>query len=271
MNNKNKLTGSQTQPYKQTNFDRIIDNTFVMVYGVLLKMLRTPEQFIDVTIQPIVFILMFSYVFGGAIAGNVRNYLPFLIPGILVQTLIGSSMVTGTQLRDDMDKGVFDRFRSLPITRIAPLAGSVIADIIRYAIATTITFATGIIIGFKPYGGVFGVLSAGLLVIFVSWSISWIFAYIGVIANSAESLQGISFLILMPLTFLSNAFAPINSFPKIMRWIANANPITHVVSAARQLTNHGTICTDFWLALLGSFLIISIFAPLTLNAYMKKT
>ena len=183
-----------------------VQNSFSMAYRGLLKIRRTPEQLIDVTLQPIIFTLMFSYIFGGAIAGSVADYLPTLIPGILVQTVVTTSVVTGVQLREDMDKGVFDRFKSLPIARIAPLAGALLADTVRYAIATTLTFTMGFVLGYRPEGGIGYVVLAGLLVIVCSWAISWIFAFFGVIARSASSVQGISFLVLFPLTFLSNAF-----------------------------------------------------------------
>ena len=132
-----------------------------MAYRGLLKIRRTPEQLFDVTLQPIIFTLMFTYIFGGAIAGDVQSYLPILIPGILVQTVLTTSSVTGTQLREDMDKGVFDRFKSLPIARIAPLAGALLADTIRYLIATTLTFVMGYIMGYRPAGGIGGVVAAG--------------------------------------------------------------------------------------------------------------
>jgi hypothetical protein len=131
----------------RTSLAQAVENTLTMAYRGLIKIRRTPEQLIDVTVQPIIFTLMFAYLFGGAIAGDVKNYLPSLIPGILVQTVITTSVVTGTQLREDMDKGVFDRFRSLPIARIAPLSGALLADTIRYAIATTLTFVMGYIMG----------------------------------------------------------------------------------------------------------------------------
>jgi ABC-2 type transport system permease protein len=271
MISKTRDTVSQTKIHGQTLLDKLIDNTLVMAYRGLIKVRRTPEQLFDVTLQPVIFVLMFSYIFGGAISGNVRNYLPICIPGILVQTLMTAATVTGSQLREDMDKGVFNRFRSLPIARISPLAGALIADIIRYVIATILTFATGLMIGFRPYGGITGMIAAGLLAIFAAWSISWVFAFFGVIASSAASFTGISMLILMPLTFLSNAFAPTSTFPKLLQWIANNNPVSHLVSAVRQLTNHGMIGIDFWMSLLGSIAFILVFAPLTLNAYKKKT
>ena len=137
-----------------TGLAAAVRQSFTMAYRGLVKVRRTPEQLFDVTLMPIVFTVMFTYIFGGAIAGDVGSYLPIIIPGILVQTVITTSVVTGIQLREDMDKGVFDRFRSLPIARIAPLAGALLADTVRYAIATAITFTVGIVMGLRPAGGV---------------------------------------------------------------------------------------------------------------------
>ena len=245
-------------------------NTLTMAYRGLINVRRTPEQLFDVTLQPIIFTLIFAYLFGGAIAGDVTSYLPILIPGILVQSVITTSVVTGTQLREDMDKGVFDRFRSLPIARIAPLSGALLADTMRYAIATTITFAVGFLMGYHPAGGLGAVLTAGLLVIVCSWAISWIFAYFGVIARTASSVQGISMLILFPLTFMSNAYVPIDTMPGWLSWFASVNPVSHLVTAVRELANAGTVGADLWLSLLGAGVIVLIFAPLTVRAYMRK-
>ena len=245
-------------------------HTRTMAYRGLIKIRRTPEQLIDVTIQPIIFTLMFAYIFGGAIAGDVQTYLPQLIPGILVQTVITGSVVTGTQLREDMDKGVFDRFRSLPIARIAPLSGALLADTVRYAIATTMTMLMGVLMGWRPGGGLTSVVLAGLLVIACAWALSWIFALFGVIARTAASVQGISMLILFPLTFLSNAFVPADSLPNWLQWFADINPVSHLVTAVRDLANSGTVGSDLWTSLLGAAVIVAIFAPLTVRAYMRK-
>ncbi|TGV22656.1 ABC transporter permease [Mesorhizobium sp. M00.F.Ca.ET.186.01.1.1] len=202
----------------RASFAQALRHSLTMAYRGLLKIRRTPEQLFDVTIQPILFTLMFTYIFGGAISGNVENYLPIIIPGILVQTVISTSIVTGVQLREDMDKGVFDRFKSLPIARIAPLAGALLADTIRYTIATVLTFAMGYIMGYQPEGGLGFVAIAGILVIACSWAVSWIFAFFGVIARTAASVQGISMLVLFPLTFLSNAFVPVETMPTWLQW-----------------------------------------------------
>jgi ABC-2 type transport system permease protein len=245
-------------------------NTVTMAHRGLLKIKRTPEQLFDVTLQPIIFTVMFALLFGGAIAGNVQGYLPELIPGILAQTVITTSVVTGVQLREDMDKGVFDRFKSLPIARIAPLSGALLADTLRYAIATTITFVTGFFMGYHPAAGIGFVVVAGLLVIVCAWAISWIFAFFGVVARTAGSVQGISFLVLFPLTFFSNAFVPVDTLPSWLQTFVNINPVSHLVTAVRDLANHGTFGVDGWWALLGAAVIVAVFAPLTVRAYMRK-
>jgi ABC-2 type transport system permease protein len=235
----------------RTSISQAVRNSFTMAYRGLLKVRRTPEQLFDVTFQPIIFTLMFTYIFGGAIAGNVDNYLPMIIPGILIQTLIGASVASGVQLRDDMDKGVFDRFKSLPIARIAPLAGALLADVVRYVIAAVLTFTIGFSIG-------------------CTWAVSWIFAFFGVIARNAASVQGISMLALFPLMFLSNAFVPVKTMPDWLQWIAKANPLSHMITAVRELTNHGTIGTDFIISLIGAGAIVAIFAPITVRVYMRR-
>ncbi|MGU3470644.1 ABC transporter permease [Paenibacillus sp. D51F] len=254
-----------------TSLGQTIRNSLTMAYRGLLKIKRTPEQLFDVTLQPIIFTLMFTYIFGGAISGDVASYLPIIIPGILVQTVIGTSVVTGVQLREDMDKGVFDRFKSLPIARIAPLAGALLADTIRYTIATVLTFTMGFIMGYRPEGGLGSIVLAALLVIACAWAISWIFAFFGVIARTASSVQGISMLVLFPLTFLSNAFVPVDTMPNWLQFFVKINPITHLVSAVRQLANNGTVGWDLSLSLIGAAVIVAIFAPITVRAYMKRT
>jgi len=255
---------------QRSSFRQSVRNSFTMAYRGLIKIKRTPEQLIDVTLQPILFTLMFTYIFGGAIAGNVSNYLPIIIPGILVQTVITTSVVTGVQLREDMDKGVFDRFKSLPIARIAPLAGSLLADTVRFTIATTLTFTMGYIMGYRPEGGLAFLLLAGLLVIVCAWAVSWIFAFLGVIARTASSVQGMSMIVLFPLTFLSNAFVPAETLPKLLEWFSNINPVSHLVTAIRELTNSGIVGWDFAISLIGAAVIVAIFAPLTVRAYMKR-
>lgn len=262
------VPGAERQLKNLTGPSQTLRNSLTMAHRGLLKMRRTPEQFFDVTLQPILFTVMFTYIFGGALAGSIKAYLPTIIPGILIQTVITTSVVTGVQLREDMDKGVFNRFKSLPIARIAPLAGALLADTIRYGIATVLTFTMGYIMGYRPE--LVGVIAGGLLTIFFSWCISWIFAFFGVIARTASSVQGISLLILFPLTFLSNAFVNVKTMPHWLQNFVNFNPLSHLIAAVRQLANHGAIGHDFWLCIVGALVIVAVFAPLTVRAYMRK-
>jgi len=249
---------------------QVLRDTVTMAYRNLLKMRRTPEQFADVAIQPILFPVMFGYLFGGAINGSVAAYLPQLIPGILAMSILTTSQVTGQQLREDMDKGVFNRFKSLPIARIAPLSGALLADTTRYLIVAVLTFITGFFMGYRPGGGILGIVAGSLLAIGVAWCLSWVFALIGVLARSAGSVQAIGFLFIFPLTFLSNAFVPVDTLPNWLQVFVKVNPISHLVAAVRDLANHGTIGGDFWLCLLIAAIIVLIFAPLTVRAYMRK-
>ena len=246
-----------------------ISQTLAMAWRALKKMRRNPEQFFDVTIQPLLFTAMFAYIFGGAISGDVHNYLPLLIPGIVAQTVLTTCMASGVQLREDLDKGVFDRFKVLPIARIAPLAGPVVADVVRYLIAASLTFLTGLLIGYRPGGGVLGVLGAIALSIFIGWSLAWIFTFIGTIARNARSVQGISMLILFPLTFLSNAFVPVKTLPAGLADFVKINPVSILVTATRDLANNGTITSEVGWTLVAGLVVIAIFAPLSVLSYRR--
>src|ERR671924_170591 len=180
---------ARTRPH--SSLADTVSQTLSMAWRALKKMRRNPEQFFDVTIQPLLFTAMFAYVFGGAISGDVQSYLPLMIPGIVAQTVLTTCMATGVQLREDMEKGVFDRFKSLPMSRIAPLAGPMVADLVRYLVAASLTFLTGMVMGYRPQGGPLGVLAAIALATFIGWSMAWIFTWIGTLARSARSVQGI--------------------------------------------------------------------------------
>jgi ABC-2 type transport system permease protein len=246
-----------------------VSQTMTMAWRATKKMRRNPEQFFDVTIQPLLFTAMFAYIFGGAISGSVAKYLPLMIPGILAQTALTACMATGVQLREDMEKGVFDRFKSLPIARIAPLAGPMVADLLRYAIAATLTFATGIAMGYRPHGGVPGVLGAVVLTIIAGWSLAWVFTWVGTVARSAQAVQGISMMIMFPLTFMSNAYVKVSTLPDWLASFVKVNPVSHIVSATRDLANHGAVTAQVGWALLGCALVIAVFAPLSLRSYQR--
>jgi ABC-2 type transport system permease protein len=262
--------GAKRKLRNRVSLGQTIRDTWIMAYRGLLKIRRTPEQLFDVIFQPIIFTLLFSQIFGGAIAGGVQSYLPILVPGILAQTVLTTTAVTGTQLREDMDKGVFDRFKSLPIARIAPLAGALLTDTVRYLIATALTFATGFALGYRPGGGITGVLAAGALMIVCAWALSWVFALLGVIARTASSVQGLSLLILLPLTFFSNAFVQVKTMPDWLQNLVNLNPVTHLITAVRDLAEKNAVGGDMWWALLGALILVVVFAPLTVRLYMRK-
>jgi ABC-2 type transport system permease protein len=247
-----------------------VSQTLAMAWRSWTKMLRNPEQFFDVIIQPLLFTAMFAYVFGGAISGDVASYLPLLIPGILAQTTLTVCMSTGISLREDMDKGVFDRFKSLPMARIAPLAGPMVADLSRYTIATGLTILTGLVMGYRPGGGVAGVLAGALLTIVAGWSLAWIFTWLGTIASTARSVQAISMMIMFPLTFLSNAFVPADTLPSGLEAFVNVNPVSHVVTAVRDLLNDGRVTGEVGFALLGCAIVVAVFAPLAVRSYSRK-
>jgi ABC-2 type transport system permease protein len=253
-----------------TSFRETVSQTFSMAWRALKKMQRNPEQFFDVIIQPLLFTAMFTYIFGGAIAGNVKSYLPTIITGIMVQTALTACMATGTQMREDMDKGVFDRFRSLPMARIAPLAGPMTADLIRYAIAATLTLFTGALMGYRPGGGVLGVAAGWILVVVTGWSLSWIFAWLGTVMRTAQAVQGVGMMIMFPLTFLSNAFVPVGTLPGWLQAFVKVNPVTLVINAIRDLINQGQVTANVGWAVLGCAVVVAIFAPLAVLTYNRK-
>lgn len=263
------VPGVERKLKNRTSLRMTLSNTFTMAYRNLVLIRRTPQQLFDVTIQPILFTVLFTFLFGGAVAGSVSGYLPIIIPGILAQTNLTACMATGVQLREDMDKGVFNRFKSFPISRIAPLAGPLLADVIRYGIATVLTVVMGYLLGYR-WASIGGIAVGCLLVIFAAWAISWIFALLGTVARTAQTVQGISTAIMFPLAFLSGAFVPTSTLPGWLQDFVKINPLTYIVSATRQLFNKGTIGNDFWLSIAGALMVVAIFAPITLATYMRK-
>jgi daunorubicin/doxorubicin transport system permease protein len=247
-----------------------VGQTFSMAWRALRKMRRNPEQLFDVVIQPLLFTAMFAYIFGGAIAGGVRGYLPTIITGILAQTSLTACMAAGTQMREDMEKGVFDRFRAMPMARIAPLAGPMIADLLRYAIAATLTITTGLLMGYRPGGGFGGVAAGWILVVVAGWSLSWIFAWLGTVLRTAQAVQGVGMMIMFPLTFLSNAFVPADTLPGWLQAFVKVNPVSLVIKAVRDLMNEGTVTSNVGWALLGCVAVVAVFAPLAVRSYGRK-
>lgn len=251
------------------SFGTAVKNTFTFAHRTLLKIIHSPESLLDVTLMPILFTLMFTYLFGGAISGDIASYLPIIIPGILIQTCVTSCGNAGTQLREDMDKSISNRFKSMPIARISPLAGVLTADLVRYAIAGAVVFIVGAIIGYRP--GFLSVIACIGFVTFVGWCLSWLFAFVAMTAKSVSSASLYAMLIMFPLTFLSNAFVPTETMPKAIRFFAEyINPVSKAIAAVREILGKGTIGADFWLALVGSLVILAVFVPLTLWTYKRN-
>jgi len=241
-----------------------------LAWRALVKMRRNPEQLVDVTAMPVLFTVMFGLLFGGAVSGSIAHYLPTLIPGIVAMTTITACVAAGVQLREDMDKGVFDRFRSLPIARIAPLAGPMMADLVRFALATSVTLIVGVLMGYRPGGGVLGVAGGMGLAVITGWCLAWIFLWIGTIAKTAGAVQGMSMMIMFPLAFLSNAFVPISTLPGWLQAVTRVNPVSHVVSALRDLMNKGALTAQVGWALLGCAAVAAIFIPLAVGSYSRR-
>jgi oleandomycin transport system permease protein len=243
----------------------------VLARRSLIKTWRTPEALIDVTLQPIIFLLLFTYVFGGAIAGgSQQEYLQFLLPGLLGQTIAMASVSLGQNLNADIEKGVFDRFRSLPIGRSAPLIGAVLADLVRYLILFTVTMVVGTIMGFDATNGWVGVLASLVLSMAFALCFGWISVFVGMKARTAGAVQGIMFLLILPLTFGSNTFVPTDTMPGWLQAFVNVNPISHLVSAVRGLMLGGPVATDVLWTLGWMAGLLVVFMPLAVRAYRRR-
>ena len=179
----------------------------------MLKVKHVPEQLLDVTITPVMFVLMFTYIFGGAIAGSTADYLDYILPGILVMSVLFTTVYSGVALNTDLTKGVVDRFRTLPIWKPAPLVGALLGDSVRYFVAGTVIVVLGVILGFRPEAGVGGVLLALLLVIVFAFALSWVFQTIGLLMRSPNAVMNAGFMGIFPLTFLSNVFVEPDTLP----------------------------------------------------------
>lgn len=239
-------------------------------WRALLKIKHVPEQLFDVTAFPVIFLLMFTYLFGGAIAGSTGDYLQFLLPGILVMTVTMITMYTGMDLNKDIVKGVFDRFRTLPIWRPALLVGALAVDMVRYSMAAFIMISLGLILGFRPEGGAIGVVAAvGLLLLF-SFSFSWIWTALGIVMRSEKSLMMISMMFLFPLTFVSNVFVDPQTLPGWLHGFVEWNPISLLVTAIRGLMHGSATIQDIGWVLLVSLLLTAVFAPLTMYLFRHK-
>lgn len=236
-------------------------------WRALLKIKHVPEQLFDVTVFPIMFTLLFTFLFGGALAGSTENYIQFLLPGILVQGVIMITMYTGTTLRTDLEKGVFDRFRSLPIWRPSPLVGMLLGDAVRFAISATITSLLGLLLGWRPGGGFVGVLLGVLLTLVFAFSLGWIWTFISLVLRTSGAVMGVSMLVITPITFGSNIFVDPSTMPEWLQAFVNVNPVSHLVTAVRDLMGGAPAGSEVATTLIWSGVLVAVFGSLTMWRY----
>jgi len=236
----------------------------------MLKVKHVPEQLLDVTITPVMFVLMFTYLFGGAIAGSTSEYRDFVIPGVLVMAVIFTTVYSGIAINTDLTRGVIDRFRSLPIWKPSPLVGALLGDCVRYLVAGTVIIVLGLILGFRPDNGVPGVLAALGLVILFSFSLSWAFTTMGLLMRSPNAVMNAGFMSIFPITFLSNIYVEPETLPRGLEAFVDANPISHLVSASRGLMNGSLDTTNLIVVLATAAALTAVFGPLTSRLYRTK-
>jgi oleandomycin transport system permease protein len=245
-------------------------HALVLARRSLIKTWRTPEALIDVTLQPVIFLLLFVYVFGGAIAhGSRHDYLQFLLPGMLGQTIAMAGVALGQNLNADIEKGIFDRFRSLPIARSTPLVGAVLADFARYLVVCVITLGFGYLIGFRIQTSAVATLGAIALSVAFALCFCWISVFVGMMVRTPGAVQGIMFLLVFPLAFGSNVFVPTSTMPGWLQGFVKVNPFTHLVAAVRGLLLGGPVAGHAGWTILWMGVLLVVFVPLALRAYRR--
>jgi len=249
----------------------LLRHSLVLAGRAVRKIRRTPEQFIDVTLQPIIFVLLFVYIFGGAISGSTHDYLQYVLPAIMVQTVLFTSLSIGVNLNTDIKKGVFDRFRSLPIGRSAPLIGAVSAEVVRFSTSVIVLMGFGYALGFRVGTDPLSALAGCLLAIAFALCMSWVAVFLGTWLRESGAVQGIGFLVMFPLTFGSNMFVPTSSLPGWLQGWVKINPVTHLTDAIRGLLVGGPVAAPVGWSVLTGAIILAIFAPLAVATYRRKT
>jgi len=248
---------------------RLVSDTLVIAERNLVRLTRAPDLLLAFTVQPVMFVLLFVYVFGGAIITPGYSYEDFLLPGIIVQNIAFGGFVTALGLNEDLQKGLIDRFRSLPMARSAVLAGRTLADVVTNTFSIAVLLVTGLIIGFSFDASLVEIVGGlGLLLLF-GYAFSWVFALLGLIVSSPEAANSLGFIAVFPLTFISSAFVPVESMPSALRWFAEINPFTIVVDAMRALWIGAPAGNSIWAAVVWALVIIAIFAPLAVSRYRR--
>ncbi len=238
-------------------------------WRALLKIKHVPEQLFDVTVFPVMITLLFTYLFGGAIAGSVDDYIQFLLPGILVQGVVMITMYTGVTLNTDIQKGVFDRFRSLPIWRPSALVGMLLGDAVRFTIASVVVLSLGLLIGFRPEGGPAGVLGGVALLLLFAFSFGWIWTFLALVLRTPNAVMGVSMMVITPLTFGSNIFVDPSTMPGWLQAFVEVNPVSDLVTGVRGLMNGVPVGDHVLVTVLWSAALVAVFGPLTMRRYAR--
>jgi ABC transporter DrrB family efflux protein len=248
---------------------RLLSDTLVIAERNLVRLTRAPDLLLAFTVQPVMFVLLFVYVFGGAIITPGYSYEDFLLPGIIVQNIAFGGFVTALGLNEDLHKGLIDRFRSLPMARSAVLAGRTLSDVVTNSFSIVVLLVTGLVIGFSFDASLLEIVGGlGLLLLF-GYAFSWVFALLGLVVSSPEAANSLGFIAVFPLTFISSAFVPVESMPSGLRWFAEINPFTVVVDAMRSLWIGAPAGNSIWGAVVWALVIIAIFAPLAVSRYRR--
>jgi ABC-2 type transport system permease protein len=260
------LLASRPRPKPPSAFSAVI----TLAWRALLKIKHVPFQLFDVIVTPIMFTVMFTYIFGGALEGSPRQYIQYLLPGVVVQTIILITVYTGVGLNGDIKKGLYDRFRSLPMWQPAPIIGALAGDVIRYSVASTIIILIGLLIGFRPGGGVLGVVLAVGLVLVFAFALSWLWIIVGMLVKSPESVMTTSFVVLFPLTFASDIFVNLGTMPPWLQAAVGRNPVTYLAKASRGLMHGNAVASDIVWVFVASAVILAVASPIAMKLYRKE-
>jgi ABC transporter DrrB family efflux protein len=271
MNSSITRTNASLKPLARPALYWTIADALVLAKRNLVQIPRIPEELIFATIQPIMFVLLFSYVFGGAIQVHGTSYVNYLMAGIFTQTVIFGATSTGVGLATDLQRGLIDRFRSLPMAKSAVLMGRTISDLVRNLFVVAVMWTVGLLVGFRPEGSAFAWVAATGLLLLTSFAFSWIAATIGLSVSSVEAAQSAGFIWLFPLTFASSAFVPTQNMPTWLRTFAEHQPVSLIVNAVRGLLLNQPDASTIWQALAWCIGILVVFIPLAVLAYSRRT
>jgi ABC-2 type transport system permease protein len=266
----NTLSAVHFQPVARPPTPSAFSNALVFGWRAVLKFRHVPEQLFDLVMTPIMFTLLFTFVFGGALAGSPSQYLQFFLPGILVQTVVFNAVYSGMGLSTDLDKGLFDRFRSLPIWSLAPFAGLMVGDVLRHLIAAVIILAIGLILGYRPEAGLVGVAGSLLLLIAIGFGTGWMFIVLGLLIRTPMTVMTIGFSFLFPLVFGSNIMVDPATMPGWLQGFVDINPVSLMSTAIRALMAGSAGLDQIALALVAPVLLTVSLAPITLWLYRKQ-